>query len=277
MKLKLPQFETKKELYKYLVANKEELIQLKQTAANKQADAVAFDGYSNETFKALNSNHLPKDDIEGGTIYRTVIANTYYWLDSHSDVHVKGIFTKSIQENKSKIRHTHDHVQMITAKVAKVMDIYEKEVSWKDLNVNKDGSTICLMSDSEIKASYNKQIFDGYVEGEINQHSVEMIYEKMQLAINDPDEKAEYKAWQSVFPLLGNPEKALQDGYFFIQSTSKLKAFSCVVEGSNSLTGTIEPSIQDTQKDIEPPTKGTQQKSYLDIAEQILLTIKTKK
>ncbi len=265
MKLKIPQFETKKELYKYLVANKEELIQLKQTVAYKEAD-VSICGSDTPIVKALNSNHLPSDEIDKGIIYRTVIANTYNWLDSHGDVHVKGIFTKSIQDNKSKIRHTHDHVQAITAKVAKVLDIYEKSVKWRDLGIDKDGSTICLMSDSEIRERYNKQIFDGYLDSEIDQHSVEMIYEKMQLAINDPEEKAEYKAWQNVFPLLGNPEKALEEGYFFIQSTSKLKAFSCVVEGSNSLTQTIEPSRKDTQLGIEPTIKVTQTIDFAKLA-----------
>lgn len=256
MKLLIPHFETKKELYKYLVTNRADLIQLKETAANKKADAATFSPINEGgAIKALSSNSLPKDRIEDGVIYRTVIANTYYWLDSHDDVHDKGIFTKSIRENKSKIRHTHDHVQMITAKVAKVLDVYEKEVAWRDLNVNKDGYTVCLMSDSEIKASLNKQIFDAYLENEIDQHSVEMIYQKMSLAINDPDEKEEYKEWQRIFPLLGNQEKALEQGYFFVQKESKLKAFSCVVEGSNSLTPTIEPQ-KSTQQDIEPP-KGT--------------------
>tara|TARA_R110000868_G_scaffold372844_2_gene636677 strand:+ start:820 stop:1647 length:828 start_codon:yes stop_codon:yes gene_type:complete len=257
MKLNIPQFKDKKELYKYLVANKEELITLKETAANKNADATVFEP-SSEVVKALSGNVLPKDNPSEGVIYRTVIANTYNWLDSHDDVHVKGIFTKSIQENKAKIRHTHDHVQMLTAKVANVLDVYEKEVLWKDLGINKEGSTICLLADAAIKANYNQQIFDAYKDGEIDQHSVEMIYQKMQLAINDPEEKTEYKAWQAVYPLLGNPEKALEQGYFFVQSTSKLKAYSCVVEGSNSLTGTLEPSNKDTLLDNEPSIKDTQ-------------------
>lgn len=257
MKLQIPQFKDKKELYKYLVANKEDLIALKQNAANKKADATVFEA-SKEVVKALSGNTLPKDRPDEGVIYRTVIANTYNWLDSHDDVHIKGIFTKSIQENKAKIRHTHDHVQMITAKVANVLDVYEKEVAWKDLGINKDGMTICLMADSEIQKSRNAQIYLDYANGEIDQHSVEMIYDKMQLAINDPEEKTEYKAWQSVYPLLGNQEKALAQGYFFVQSTSKLKAFSCVVEASNSLTGTLEPSNKDTLLDNEPTIKVTQ-------------------
>ena len=263
MKLKIPQFETKKELYKYLVANKEELIQLKQTVAYKEAD-VSICGSDTPIVKALNSNHLPSDEIDKGIIYRTVIANTYNWLDSHGDVHVKGIFTKSIQDNKSKIRHTHDHVQAITAKVAKVLDIYEKSVSWQDLGINKEGKTICLISDSAIKQTYNQQIFDAYKDGEIDQHSVEMIYQKMALAVNDPDQKEEYKEWNNVFPLLGNQEKALALGYFFVQKEAKLKAFSCVVEGSNSLTPTIEPTKAVTPN-IEP-LKDTQNIDFAKLA-----------
>lgn len=255
MKLNIPQFKDKKELYKYLITNKQELFDLKKSAT-KWADGVSvLDG---EVCKALTADHLPKDDIESGVIHRTIIGNTYYWLDSHDDVHVKGIFTKTIKENADRMRHTHDHVQQITAKVGQFERVYEKEVAWKDLGVNKAGSTICLLADSAIKQKWNAQIFDEYASGGIDQHSVEMIYVKMALAINDKDEKEEYKNWQSVFPLLGNPEKALEQGFFFIQSESKLKAISCVIEGSNSLTGTIEPD-KSTQSNIEPP-QGTRKR-----------------
>lgn len=252
MKLTLPTFKDKRELYKYLVENKQELFDLKKSAT-KQADPVSIgEGY---IVKGLKSNHLPDDDIEGGVVYRSIIGNTYYWLDSHDDVHVKGIFTKTIKENEGRIRHTHDHVQQLTAKVGNFTSVYEKEVAWKDLDVNKAGSTVCLIADSAIKERFNKQIFDDYVNGEIDQHSVEMIYVKMALAINDKDEKEEYKNWQSVFPFLGNPEKALEQGYFFIQSESKLKAISCVIEGSNSLTGTIEPAKATLEPD-EPKQRS---------------------
>ena len=265
MKLNIPQFNDKKDLFKYLIANKSELIQLKEANANKHADACTFSSLNDEvTVKAISSNKLPKDDAESGVIYRSVIANTYYWLDSHDDVHVKGTFTKSLNENKSRVRHTHDHVQMITAKVANVLDIYEKSVSWQDLGINKEGKTICLISDSAIKQTYNQQIFDAYKDGEIDQHSVEMIYQKMALAVNDPDQKEEYKEWNNVFPLLGNQEKALALGYFFVQKEAKLKAFSCVVEGSNSLTPTIEPTKAVTPN-IEP-LKDTQNIDFAKLA-----------
>jgi hypothetical protein len=269
MKLNLPQFATQKELLKYLVKNKSELIQLKEASANKKADGVVYNGFSEGIIKSVNQPSLPKDNHDEGIIYRTVIPNTYYWLDSHDDVHEKGIFTKSIQENKAKVRHTHDHVQALTAKVGKVLDLYEKEVSWKDLGVNKAGNTICLMADTEIRKAYNEMIYNDYVNGEIDQHSVEMIYVKMSLAVNDADEKAEYKEWQRVFPLLGNPEKALEQGYFFIQKESKLKAFSCVVEGSNSLTGVYndnnEAADKGTLLDIEP-SKDTQRIDFAKLA-----------
>lgn len=249
MKLTLPTFKDKRDLYKYLVQNKQELIDLKKSAI-KHADSCSM-VIGGEVVKALKSSHLPPDDLDGGVIHRSIVGNTYYWRDSHTDVHVKGIFTKTNKENEGRIRHTHDHIQQITAKVGNFSSVYEKDVSWKDLGVEKAGNTICLIGDSAIKARLNKQIFDEYVDGNIDQHSVEMIYVKIALAVNDKDEKEEYKAWQSVFPLLGNPEEALKDGYFFVVSEAKLKAISCVVEASNTLTGTIEPD-KSTREDTEP-------------------------
>jgi hypothetical protein len=259
MKLDYPIFKHRKDLYDYIALNKIELLEQKKFA-------VKFsDSTSNliSVNKSLISNHLPKDKVNEGVIYRTIIGNTYYWMDSHDDVHLKGIFTKSINENK-KIRHTHDHVPQITAKVGTFTRVYEEKIAWKSLGINKEGFTYCLLADSQIEKAKNEQIFTEYLKGEIDQHSVEMYYLKMDVAINDKDYADEYKNWNAVYPLLGNKEKALENGFFFTHSESKLKAISCVIEASNELTGTFEPS-NDTQFNIEP-RKSTQGRDYAKLA-----------
>lgn len=258
MRLQLPTFKDKRDLHRYLVEYKEDLFACKKDAT-KFTDNQLFD-IGGITIKAIKSNKLPQDDLEGGVIHRTIIGNTYLWLDSHEDVHDESVFTKSISETGHKVRHTHDHVQQITAKVGKFSQVYEQKVLWTDLGVNKQGYTTCLLGDSAIEKERNKNIYKDYLNGEIDQHSVEMIYVKMDLAINNKDEKAEYKNWQGMINKLGNPEDAINLGYFFIIKEAKLKAISCVTEASNILTGTIEPS-HDTQTIIEP-LKSTQRIDY---------------
>jgi hypothetical protein len=248
-----------------IIANKSELIAIKKgvmkysdTAINtmiKDVDnvtkAVVLEGTENDA-------HLSK-----------VIANTYYWLDSHGDVHVKGTFTKSISENKGKIFHFDNHNHSFSAKVGNVKNVTETAVKWRDLNVDKDGSTICVLGESELIEDYNCQVFDAYKNNEINQHSVGMIYVSLQLAVNDENNVEEFKAWNEVFPLLGNPEKATENGYFWIVKEAKLKEYSCVLwDGSNSLTPTLNnktEAVADTTEKEEPTIEVTRIKRRRNI------------
>ena len=244
---------TIEEIYK----NKEELSNIKKLAI-KHTDCV-----SNRPVKESDciSKAIELKDYSG-TDLQKVIANTYYWLDSHQDVHVKGTFTKSIKENANKIYHldNHDSKNGFRSKVGNVKEIKEVEVKWKDLGVNKEGTTICVIGATELIEDYNKQVFDAYKNGEIDQHSVGMIYLDMQLAINDKQYPEEFKAWNEVYPLLGNPEEADKLNYFWIQKQAKLKEISCVLwDGSNSLTPSIKQDIEPLKDTLDTePTDVTQ-------------------
>jgi hypothetical protein len=75
-----------------------------------------------------------------------------------------------------------------------------------------------------------------------------MQYVRMDLAVNDDEYKDEFKTWQEVYPLLGNPEEADKDGYFWAVREAKLIEVSAVLLGSNVLTPTLIPQ----------PPKGTE-------------------
>lgn len=226
-----------------IVKNKVELSNIKKLAIKHT------DGVSNRPLKDSDSisksMELPNEDDNA---LQKVIANTYYWVDSHQDVHVKGTFTKSIKENLPKIYHldNHDSKNGFRSKVGNVKDIQEVEVKWEDLGIKKQGKTICVIGTTELIEDYNKQVFDAYKNGEIDQHSVGMVYLDMQLAVNDKQYPEELKAWNEVYPLLGNPEEADRLGFFWVQKQAKLKEISCVLwDGSNALT----PAIKNTEAD----------------------------
>ena len=186
------EFKNEKEFYKYLSANKSELIAFKK-AALKFTDSF---GVEAETQKTLSTNNV--DDIANGIIKRTIIGNTYNWMDSHDDVHVENTFGKSIAERQDKIWHLHDHEQKITSKVGKPTSIYEKQIAWKDLGIEKEGRTICLCMDSNIMKDMNVGVFGQYLAKEITQHSVAMKYIDINMAINDPECKQEYSAGDAI-------------------------------------------------------------------------------
>jgi len=244
---------------KEMIARKSELIRLKK-ATLKKADIIEFD--IPEVVKTFNaSGGTIKEDTEN-EIYRTIVGNTYGYMDSHDDVHIKGIFTKSINENGQNVLHLHDHVHQLSAKVGTPLKVYEKELKWSDVGLNKSGTTTALLMDSRIEKSRNENIFLDYKNGEIKQHSVGMQYVKLELAVNDPEEKEEYAVWEKYINEVANKERAEEKGYFWAVLEAKLMEVSCVIKGSNELTPTLENKNEDIESLVklseeltENPTK----------------------
>lgn len=240
----IPKFDDKKKLFKWLVENKKELITFKR-ATIKHTDIIDVpDALS--IIKSLNTSHT--DDLDSGIITRSLIGNTYNWLDRHDDVHIDAIFTKSISENWQNVFHLHDHLQMLSAKVGQPIKIYEKVVAWKDLGVNIPGTTTILVMDSSIQKDMNPAIFTQYLTKQVTQHSVGMYYVKLELAVNDPEMKAEYAVFSKHISSIGNMQKALDQGYFWAIYEAKLHEISAVLQGSNELTPTIENTSKGEKK-----------------------------
>ena len=237
MIMDIKDFKTKKELLNYLHCNKAELLEMKK--AVKKTFVITPDlCVSNEGIsKALHTSTADDTDT---TIKRTIVGNTYNWMDSHGDVHVGSTFGKSLGEKKGRIWHLHDHEYKLTAKVGQPTKIWEQEVKWSDLGVDKAGTTTSLMMESTIKQTLNKQIFAEYKAGNIDQHSVGMYYVKMDLAINDSDYEEEFKVWNETIGKVGNKDKAIEQGFYWAVKESKLIEISAVLEGSNELTPTIQ-------------------------------------
>lgn len=241
----------------------EEILKNKQEAINIKKSAYKHSDVVNNHIIKEDSENITKmllDDEEQDNIVK-VIANTYYWLDSHGDVHVKGCFTKSIKENQGKIFHFDNHEHSFNSKVGNVKSVKEVNINWTDLGVQKDGKTICIIGETELVEDYNCQVYDAYKNNEINQHSVGMQYVNLQIAVKNPQEVEAYKLWNEIYPLLGNPETADKLGYFWVVKEAKLKEYSCVLwQGSNSLTPTVK-NIDAVNNDTSnnEPSKDTQE------------------
>lgn len=234
MKLQVPNFASKSELYQYLISNKADLIDIKKSA-QKFSDAFSLVD-SNPVWKGILAN--PADNEN--EIKRTIVGNTYNWMDSHDDVHLDNVFSDSIKHKGERVRHLHDHLYQLSARVGIPTKVYEQLIAWSDLGVEKAGYTMALFMDSEIKRKLNETIFDAYKTGEIDQHSVAMQYCKIDLAVNNPEAKAEYAIWQKHIDQIGNKEKALDKGFFWAVKEAKLFEISCVLEGSNELTPVLD-------------------------------------
>ncbi len=254
-------FSNKKELFAYLVENKQELVELKK-AARKFSDDTGFLTFIVPETTATKGKYMYENDEEKGVLKRTIIANTYNWMDSHGDVHLSGLFGKSISERSNKIPHLHDHKFELSARVGKPQKFEEKQISWRELGVGKTGMTEALFMESEIRKSYNDKVFNDYLNDDVDQHSVAMQYVKIELAVNDEEEyPKEYAVWEKILPLLGNRKEAEAKGYFWAVSEAKLVEVSAVLLGSNELTPTMGNKNQpllDTEEKAEPSVKDTQ-------------------
>lgn len=257
MRVDVSKFASQKEIFKYLVENQVELIALKR-AEIKSSDEFGVSFFEIDATKAMNTAYV--DDLASGAIKRTIIANTYNWMDSHDDVHLDNVFAVTIKDRKDSIFHLADHEFKTTAKVGRFTDIYEKQIMWKDLGVGKFGYTMALFGDTEIPSK--SPLYADYLAGEVKQHSVGMQYVKIDLAINDPEYKTEYATWNAHIDKLGNRDRAVGKGFFFAVKEAKLREISAVLEGSNTLTGTvqnIDPSA-DSQKSTPGKTSEDQER-----------------
>src|SRR6478736_5120915 len=171
--VQIPKHLKGKELFKWLVNNKAMLIDAKKSAIKFAEPAMVQPTWAKDEVPATKGKYLYEDDTEKGVLKRTIVANTYYWMDGHSDVHLEGIFTNSINQKASRpAPHLYDHNFSILAKVGQPISYYEREISWRELGQGKTGKTIALMLESEIIKSYNERIYKEYLDGQIDQHSV---------------------------------------------------------------------------------------------------------
>jgi hypothetical protein len=242
--LEIPIFETLKEKIDFLVKNKSTLVAQKMNVI-KHADVfVGVDELSGATNKAEANSDL--SDKESFTV--KAIINTTNVMDSHGDVHMKGIWKKSLKENK-RIMHIQEHESTkFSSIIADGVDLkaYTQEFNWKELGYDQKGITEALVFESNVKKSRNAYMHDQYAKGYVNNHSVGMRYVKMALAVNDDSYEEENATWEKYIGEVVNREDAEKQGYFWAVQEAKAIEGSAVPLGSNSITPTLsmkrEPS-----------------------------------
>mgnify|MGYP003629778095 FL=1 len=257
MKLDIPNYQTKKELFDFLILNKETLISQKKSVI-KLADGIGGSSIHIQGAKSVNkSQSVSSEPID--EIKVKAVINTTNFLDSHGDVHIPGIWNKSLKEN-TRIMHIQEHQSSSFDKIIASGDDLKasaETMTWKELGYNAIGTTQALVFESTVKESRNKYMFNQYKQGFVDNHSVGMRYVKMELAINDKDYEKEKNFYDKYITQVINKEDAEALGYFWVVTEAKVIEGSAVPMGSNPITPTTniknEPSIIDliNQKDTQ--------------------------
>jgi hypothetical protein len=259
------EFATKKDLFKFLIENKEKLTAQKK-AVKKEADCpVVVAPVIVGTKKAEMASF--SGILEGKDSLKVVcVINTTNFLDSHGDLHLPGIWTKSIKENKM-IMHLQEHEMEFDKIISDGSDlkVYTKTYKWSELGYSFSGETEALVFESTILRKRNEYMLEQYMNGWVKNHSVGMYYVKMDLAVNDEECLNEFEAWKKYYPQIANQDLADQKGYFWYIMEAKCAEGSAVPIGSNIATPTISIGKNQPDESTDPniePSDDTQKIDY---------------
>ena len=263
-------FETKKELFEFLVTNKSTLIAQKK-ATLKRAESVPYIATANGVNKANTAF-----DTSDLTQFKVVaIINTTNVMDSHSDVHLKGIWSKSVKENKA-IMHLQEHEMAFDKVISDGADlkVTTKEYDWSEMCVNATGKTQALVFESIVKRERNPEMFKQYSLGYVKNHSVGMNYVKLELAVNDKDYVAEKATWDKYISLVLNKEEAEVNGYFWAVKEAKVIEGSAVLIGSNRITPTLNNNKTEPSNDTQIKDNSDKPSNDTNLLHQLINNFK---
>jgi len=273
-----PEGLTGKALYDHLVANKKSIYAAKKAAIKFADNVFAPVGnlYVTDKGEMVDKAEPGQNFMEDtdDVIYRKTVINTTNWFDSHWDVHIDGLFKKSVKENKDLYlceQHSLTFRGIITDDVTASI----KKMSWRDLGLDIDGTTEALMFHNKIEKDRNEFMFNLYRKNRVKNHSVGMRYIQLEMCINNPDYKEEYAAWQKYYDVIANKAEVDAIGMFFAITEAKVIEGSSVVKGSNIMTPTmpkesVEPKDEITGK--QPDNSTADQPSQFNLMDAIKST-----
>lgn len=267
----IPHFSNKADRLKWFRANKDFVLASKR-AVPKYADAViggvnvesAVSGRNAEIIKELGGAFAAPVN---GLMQVKCVINTTNLLDSHMDVHIPGIWKKSLAETKT-VYLLQEHQRAFDKVISDEVTAATKSLSWKALGFDFEGKTQALIFDSTIKEERNPFMFDQYAKGYVKNHSVGMRYVKMFTCVNSEEKYwAEEKAnWDKYYPEVVNNDVADELGMFWAVTEAQMLEGSAVLFGSNYATPTIdvtEAGKRATSETITEPDSSTQSKKGL--------------
>ena len=239
-------FANKEDLFNHLRQNKELLLMEKQ-AQIKHADACSFVVEEDICGHPVVKSDDNDDDEKPKGLKIKVVINTTNLMDSHDDVHMVGLWNKTLKEQKL-LYLLKEHKMAFDSIITDKVKASAEMLPWKSVGEKYQGETQALIFDAELDEERNPYMVEQYRKGYVKNHSVGMRYVKLLLAMDstNPADKEEKKNWDKYIDQVANKDRAQQKGYFFPVLEAKLIEGSAVPLGSNSATPTL------TVEEMEP-------------------------
>ena len=241
-------FTDKMDLVRFMQKNRDELFAVKKSEYKTKSEPILKAGLFSGAFK-------PEiEDITGDFIQVKTIINTTNVIDSHLDLHLQGIWNKTVSDNPFS-HHLKSHKSDFEYVISDKAKSYNEKMNFKDLGLNVDMEMDANINEFIMERKRLPLMFDAYKNGEVNEHSVGMMYVRYDIAFMDEESQKEMDFFNLMKSKAINPEVADEFGFLWVISEAKKREGSAVVFGSNSITPTIsvknyEP-VKATQK-IEP-------------------------
>ena len=257
-------FESKELLFKDLQANKQEILDFKKAQILKSCDK---DNATNFKPILLSKSLEQIKSFEVDNDYYYIAVNSTNILDSHSDLHVKGIWNKTVKEQQGKNYLVSDHKLEIDKVIAKSKDVemFTAEVPFSTIGKEYDGTTEVLIYKVAKDKIINPLIKEWLDSGDEIQASVRMQYVSIDMALNSTDKSDVYekKVYDEYIDKIANKSDFEEINYFFVVKDAKnVRESSLVLFGSNGATGLIQENKMDaeiiTPKIKEEPLQDTQ-------------------
>jgi len=239
-------FDNKIDLFKALKDNKEEILSFKMANTLKSCDKGA-----SVKSKLINvTKHLETlKNIELNDDFYYIVVNTTKILDSHMDVHLNGIWSKTVQEQQGKNYLVADHKLEIDKVITRkeYVEMIVAEIPFRSIGKDYEGDTQALIYKIPKDKVINEAAKEWLNSGDEIEASVRMQYVKIELALNSDNvnDKLEKLNFDTYIKEIANKDEFEEINYFFIvQEAKNVKESSLVVFGSNNATGTLENKLE---------------------------------
>lgn len=260
----LPEFASEKEYHKFLVDKEEQIF------AQAKSSIKHSDGFNNLSIPLKSGiTNKSQDGTEVALIDKPVlevkaVISTTNIIDSHKDVHIPGLWKKSLDES-NRMLHVQEHKSNEFDKIissGKDLKAYTEMVTWKSLGYNAVGKTEAFTFDSSVRKDRNVYMHEQYAKGRVDNHSVGMIYVKLVTCINDEDYPVQKENFDKYFPMIVNQNEVGK--VFWAVLEAKAIEGSAVPNGSNFVTPTT--STKSKKDEVLVENKELQAiKSFLGI------------
>lgn len=251
------EFASKEAMFADFRANYNDLISFKKADIQKSCDkGLAI------TCRSLDLLKL-QDSVKGLKIdpaYYYIAANTTKILDSHEDLHIDGLWNKSVKEQQGLNYLVADHELTIADTIVRKehVEMLIVKMPFALLGMPYAGETEVLVYKVAKDKIIHAKAKEWLESGDQIEASVRMQYVTILFAMdsNNPEDATLKKNYDDYIGMIANKDDFEYIAYFFIVKEAKnVREASLVIAGSNPVTGNLNRTTEPEKSTLEnePP------------------------